>query len=106
MNTINDLILQFHLKLLDMIKRKDIFLISLFVSLVAPSLNAESTKLEDGFYFGSTLKDSVDVSSSNENLVIIFSDGSKYSFDRKDKTAFYKKNISNDGETLIQVIDS
>lgn len=89
-----------------MIKRKDIFLISLFVSLVAPSLNAESTKLEDGFYFGSTLKDSVDVSSSNENLVIIFSDGSKYSFDRKDKTAFYKKNISNDGETLIQVIDS
>ena len=97
---------QFHLKLLDMIKRKDIFLISLFVSLVAPSLNAESTKLEDGFYFGSTLKDSVDVSSSNENLVIIFSDGSKYSFDRKDKTAFYKKNISNDGETLIQVIDS
>jgi len=79
---------------------------SLFVSLVAPSLNAESTKLEDGFYFGSTLKDSVDVSSSNENLVIIFSDGSKYSFDRKDKTAFYKKNISNDGETLIQVIDS
>ena len=106
MNTINDLILQFHLKLLDMIKRKDIFLISLFVSLVAPSLNAEATKLEDGFYFGSTLKDSVDVSSSNENLVIIFSDGSKYSFDRKDKTAFYKKNISNDGETLIQVIDS
>lgn len=106
MNTINDLILQFHLKLLDMIKRKDIFLISLFVSLVAPSLNAEVTKLEDGFYFGSTLKDSVDVSSSNENLVIIFSDGSKYSFDRKDKTAFYKKNISNDGETLIQVIDS
>ena len=106
MNTINDLILQFHLKLLDMIKRKDIFLISLFVSLVAPSLNAESTKLEDGFYFGSTLKDSVDVSSSNENLVIIFSDGSKYSFDRKDKTAFYKKNISNDGETIIQVIDS
>jgi len=106
MNIINDLILQFHLKLLDMIKRKDIFLISLFVSLVAPSLNAESTKLEDGFYFGSTLKDSVDVSSSNENLVIIFSDGSKYSFDRKDKTAFYKKNISNDGETLIQVIDS
>jgi len=106
MNTINDLILQFHLKLLDMIKRKDIFLISLFVSLVVPSLNAESTKLEDGFYFGSTLKDSVDVSSSNENLVIIFSDGSKYSFDRKDKTAFYKKNISNDGETLIQVIDS
>lgn len=89
-----------------MIKRKDIFLISLFVSLVAPSLNAEATKLEDGFYFGSTLKDSVDVSSSNENLVIIFSDGSKYSFDRKDKTAFYKKNISNDGETLIQVIDS
>ena len=89
-----------------MIKRKDIFLISLFVSLVAPSLNAESTKLEDGFYFGSTLKDSVDVSSSNENLVIIFSDGSKYSFDRKDKTAFYKKNISNDGETIIQVIDS
>ena len=87
-------------------KRKDIFLISLFVSLVAPSLNAEATKLEDGFYFGSTLKDSVDVSSSNENLVIIFSDGSKYSFDRKDKTAFYKKNISNDGETLIQVIDS
>jgi hypothetical protein len=106
MNIINDLILQFHLKLLDMIKRKDIFLISLFVSLVAPSLNAEATKLEDGFYFGSTLKDSVDVSSSNENLVIIFSDGSKYSFDRKDKTAFYKKNISNDGETLIQVIDS
>jgi hypothetical protein len=106
MNTINDLILQFHLKLLDMMKRKDIFLISLFVSLVAPSLNAEATKLEDGFYFGSTLKDSVDVSSSNENLVIIFSDGSKYSFDRKDKTAFYKKNISNDGETLIQVIDS
>ena len=106
MNIINDLILQFHLKLLDMMKRKDIFLISLFVSLVAPSLNAESTKLEDGFYFGSTLKDSVDVSSSNENLVIIFSDGSKYSFDRKDKTAFYKKNISNDGETLIQVIDS
>ena len=106
MNTINDLILQFHLKLLDMIKRKDIFLISLFVFLVAPSLNAEVTKLEDGFYFGSTLKDSVDVSSSNENLVIIFSDGSKYSFDRKDKTAFYKKNISNDGETLIQVIDS
>ncbi|MBT5781772.1 MAG: TerB family tellurite resistance protein [Candidatus Marinimicrobia bacterium] len=106
MNTINDLILQFHLKLLDMIKRKDIFLISLFVSIVAPSLNAEATKLEDGFYFGSTLKDSVDVSSSNENLVIIFSDGSKYSFDRKDKTAFYKKNISNDGETLIQVIDS
>ena len=106
MNTINDLILQFHLKLLDMIKRKDIFLISLFVSLVVPSLNAEVTKLEDGFYFGSTLKDSVDVSSSNENLVIIFSDGSKYSFDRKDKTAFYKKNISNDGETLIQVIDS
>lgn len=89
-----------------MIKRKDIFLISLFVSIVAPSLNAEATKLEDGFYFGSTLKDSVDVSSSNENLVIIFSDGSKYSFDRKDKTAFYKKNISNDGETLIQVIDS
>lgn len=89
-----------------MMKRKDIFLISLFVSLVAPSLNAEATKLEDGFYFGSTLKDSVDVSSSNENLVIIFSDGSKYSFDRKDKTAFYKKNISNDGETLIQVIDS
>ena len=106
MNIINDLILQFHLKLLDMMKRKDIFLISLFVSLVAPSLNAEATKLEDGFYFGSTLKDSVDVSSSNENLVIIFSDGSKYSFDRKDKTAFYKKNISNDGETLIQVIDS
>lgn len=106
MNIINDLILQFHLKLLDMIKRKDIFLISLFVSIVAPSLNAEATKLEDGFYFGSTLKDSVDVSSSNENLVIIFSDGSKYSFDRKDKTAFYKKNISNDGETLIQVIDS
>lgn len=106
MNTINDLILQFHLKLLDMIKRKDIFLISLFVFLVAPSLNAEVTKLEDGFYFGSTLKDSVDVSSSNENLVITFSDGSKYSFDRKDKTAFYKKNISNDGETLIQVIDS
>ena len=106
MNTINDLILQFHLKLLDMIKRKDIFLISLFVSLVVPSLNAEATKLEDGFYFGSTLKDSVDVSSSNENLVIIFSDGSKYSFDRKNKTAFYKKNISNDGETLIQVIDS
>ena len=106
MNTINDLILQFHLKLLDMIKRKDLFLISLFVSLVAPSLNAEVTKLEDGFYFGSTLKDSVDVSSSNENLVIIFSDGSKYSFDRKNKTAFYKKNISNDGETLIQVIDS
>lgn len=89
-----------------MIKRKDLFLISLFVSLVAPSLNAEVTKLEDGFYFGSTLKDSVDVSSSNENLVITFSDGSKYSFDRKDKTAFYKKNISNDGETLIQVIDS
>jgi hypothetical protein len=89
-----------------MIKRKDLFLISLFVSLVAPSLNAEVTKLEDGFYFGSTLKDSVDVSSSNENLVIIFSDGSKYSFDRKDKTAFYKKNISNDGETIIQVIDS
>jgi len=106
MNTINDLILQFHLKLLDMIKRKDIFLISLFVFLVAPSLNAEITKLEDGFYFGSALKDSVDVSSSNENLVITFSDGSKYSFDRKDKTAFYKKNISNDGETLIQVIDS
>ena len=106
MNTINDLILQFHLKLLDMIKRKDIFLISLFVFLVPPSLNAEITKLEDGFYFGSTLKDSVDVSSSNENLVIIFSDGSKYSFDRKDKTAFYKKNISNDGETIIQVIDS
>lgn len=89
-----------------MIKRKDIFLISLFVFLVAPSLNAEITKLEDGFYFGSALKDSVDVSSSNENLVITFSDGSKYSFDRKDKTAFYKKNISNDGETLIQVIDS
>ena len=39
-------------------------------------------------------------------ITIDFTDGSTYNFNRKSKTDYYKKNISSDGETLIQIMDN
>ena len=106
MKITNSFLLKIHLLLTGSSKIKNISFISLLTLAAFSPLKADSVQLENGYYYGSTLKDSVVVSVSENKITINFNDGSTYNFDRKSKTDYYKKNISSDGETLIQIMDN
>ena len=106
MKITNSFLLKIHLLLTGSSKIKNISFISLLTLAASSPLKADFVQLENGYYYGSTLKDSVEVSVSEDKITIDFTDGSTYNFNRKSKTDYYKKNISSDGETLIQIMDN
>ena len=105
MKTINSLLITIHLIQTSASQCKNTVLILLLTLTALSPLKADFVQLENGYYYGSTLKDSVVVSVSKNKITINFNDGSTYNFDRKSKTEYYKKNISSDGEILIEIMD-